>query len=61
MQISQLKPGDSVIEHRDCGLVINYEVVDIKPVGKMFEVTFRSDEGVSSALYPASAFVHAAA
>ncbi len=61
MQISQLKPGHSIVEHRDCGLVVSYEVLDVQPSGKMVEVTFRTSEGVSSALYPANAFIHAAA
>lgn len=61
MKISQLKPGYKIQEHKESGEVIHYEVVSIAQVGKMFEVTFRSVWGLSSALYPANAFIHAAA
>lgn len=61
MKISQLKPGYTIQEHKESGEVIHYEVVSIAQVGKMFEVTFRSVLGLSSALYPANAFIHAAA
>ena len=61
MKISQLKPGYTILEHKDSGDVIHYEVVSIRQVGKMFEVTFRSVLGLASACYPANAFISAAA
>lgn len=62
MKISQLQPGYTIHEHRDSGEVVQYEVVSITPVGKkMFEVTFRSIAGLSSALYPADGFITTAA
>ena len=62
MKISQLQPGFKILEHSDSGDVVHYEVVSITPVGRMFEVTFRSAlGGLSSALYPANGFITAAA
>ena len=56
MKISQLKPGYKILEHKDSGSTMHYEVVSIRQVGKMFEVTFKS-AGLASALYPANAFI----
>jgi hypothetical protein len=61
MQVSQLKPGYKVLEQKDSGDVIHYEVVSIAQVGRMFEVTFRTVMGLTSALYSANAFIPAAA
>jgi len=61
MKISQLKPGDTVLEHKDSGDIIHYTVVSFRQVGKMFEVTFQSVMGLASAFYPANGFIHAAA
>lgn len=61
MKISQLKPGDKVVEHQEDGDVVKYEVVSIRQVGRRFEVTFRSVMGLASALYPANAFILAVA
>jgi len=61
MKISQLQPGHKIQEHNDSGEVIHYEVVSVNPVGKMIEVTFRTVAGLSSALYPANAFIPVAA
>lgn len=61
MKVSQLKPGDTILEHKDSGDAVHFEVVSIRQVGKMFEVTFKSVQGLASALYPANAFVSAAA
>lgn len=61
MKISQLQPGYKILEHLDSGEVVHYEVVSVSPVGKMFEVTFRTVSGLASALYPANAFISAAA
>lgn len=59
MRICQLKPGDKVVEHKEGGNTIHYEVVCIRQVGKQFEVTFRSALGLASALYPANALISA--
>ncbi|MBV8048800.1 MAG: hypothetical protein JO171_16750 [Paludibacterium sp.] len=61
MKISQLQPGHKILEHRDSGEIIHYEVVSVAPVGKMFEVTFRTVSGLTTALYPANGFITAAA
>ncbi|OQS33184.1 hypothetical protein B0T40_18245 [Chromobacterium haemolyticum] len=61
MKISQLKPGYKILEHKDSGSTMHYEVVSIRQVGKMFEVTFKSALGLASALYPPNAFIQAAA
>ncbi|UTH74860.1 hypothetical protein [Chromobacterium sp. IIBBL 290-4] len=61
MQISQLKPGHKIFEHKDCGRTEHYEVVSIRQVGRMFEVTFKSAQGLVSAMYPANGFIQAAA
>ncbi|WP_028535517.1 hypothetical protein [Paludibacterium yongneupense] len=61
MKISQLQPGHQILEHDDTGRTNRFEVVSIRQVGKMFEVTFLSALGLSSALYPANAFVATAA
>lgn len=61
MKISQLQPGHKILEQLDSGEIIHYEVVSVFPVGKMFEVTFRTVAGIASALYPANAFISAAA
>ncbi|MTD33458.1 hypothetical protein [Paludibacterium denitrificans] len=61
MEISQLKPGHTVLEHKECGEQVHYEVVSIRRVGRMFEVTFKSVMGLASALYPANAFIPVAA
>ncbi|AXE30857.1 hypothetical protein DK842_13730 [Chromobacterium phragmitis] len=61
MKISQLKPGYKVFEHKDCGGVVHYEVISVRQVGKMFEVTFKSALGLASAMYPANGFIQAAA
>ncbi len=51
MKISQLKPGYKVFEHKECGDVVHYEVISVRQVGKMFEVTFKSALGLASAMY----------
>jgi len=61
MKISQLQPGYKVLEQEESGDVVHFEVVSISQVGRMFEVTFRSVVGLTSALYPANAFITAAA
>ncbi|WP_024301742.1 hypothetical protein [Pseudogulbenkiania sp. MAI-1] len=61
MRVSQLKPGCKIIEQKDDGNEIRYEVISIRQIGKQFEVTFRSVLGLASALYPANAFIPAAA
>jgi hypothetical protein len=61
MKISQLQPGYKVQEHKDSGDVVHFEVVSIAQVGRMFEVTFKSVLGLTSALYPANALIPAAA
>ena len=61
MKISQLKPGHTVLEHKDCGDIVHYTVVSIRQVGKMFEVTFQSVLGLATAFYPANGFINVAA
>ena len=61
MKISQLQPGFKVLDHTESGEVVHFEVVSISPVGRMFEVTFRSVMGLTTALYPANGFITAAA
>jgi hypothetical protein len=62
MKVSQLQPGHKVLEHNDSGEVIaHYEVVSVSQVGRMFEVTFRSVLGLTTALYPANGHITAAA
>ncbi|KZE35236.1 hypothetical protein EV683_12015 [Crenobacter luteus] len=56
MRIKQLKPGVTIRDWLN-GKVIHFEVLDVKPVGSRFEVTFRSPLGRSSAIYPGDAFV----
>jgi len=58
MQVNQLKPGHKITDHKN-GEAIQFEVVQVKPVGRKFEVTFLSRLGLSSAVYPANAFVAA--
>ncbi|MBI3144277.1 MAG: hypothetical protein HYZ18_03215 [Pseudogulbenkiania sp.] len=61
MRVSQLQPGCKIVEQKDDGNEIRYEVISIRQIGKQFEVTFRSVLGLASALYPANAFISAAA
>lgn len=61
MKVSQLQPGYKILDQEESGDVVHYEVVSIAQVGRMFEVTFRSVMGLTSALYPANAFIPAAA
>jgi hypothetical protein len=61
MIVSQLKPGYTIFEHNENGAVTHFEVVSIRQVGKMFEVTLKSVMGLASAMYPANAFVQVAA
>jgi hypothetical protein len=61
MRVSQLQPGCKIVEQKDDGNEIRYEVIGIRQIGKQFEVTFRSVLGLASALYPANAFIPAAA
>ncbi|MDF0606818.1 hypothetical protein HZU77_014325 [Neisseriaceae bacterium TC5R-5] len=60
MKISQLKPGHKIFEYLAGGATMYYEVVSIRQVGKMFEVTFKSSLGLASALYPGNGFIQAA-
>ncbi|MDN0073824.1 hypothetical protein QU481_02825 [Crenobacter sp. SG2303] len=59
MKINQLKPGHKITEHKDGEAAIQFEVVQVKPVGRKFEITFLSRLGLTSAVYPAEAFVAA--
>ena len=61
IQVSQLQPGHLVHEHKDNGEVERYEVLRVEPVGRKVEVTFQSQTGEESALYPADAYLNAAA
>ena len=61
MKVSQLQPGYKIQEQQERGDVVHYEVVSVAQVGRMFEVTFRSVLGLASAMYPANAFISAAA
>lgn len=61
MRVSQLQPGCKIVEQKDDGKEIRYEVISIRQIGKQFEVTFRSVLGLASALYPANAFIPVAA
>ncbi|RXZ45324.1 hypothetical protein [Crenobacter cavernae] len=56
MRINQLKPGVTIRDWLN-GKVVHFEVLDVKPVGSKFEVTFRSPLGHASAVYPGNAFV----
>lgn len=59
IQVSQLKPGSQIHEHKNNGEVDCYEVLDVEPVGRKFQVTFRSMVGIESAVYPADAYLNA--
>ena len=59
IQVSQLKPGSQIHEHKNNGEIDCYEVLDVEPVGRKFQVTFRSMVGVESAVYPADAYLNA--
>ncbi|GGY14079.1 hypothetical protein [Paludibacterium paludis] len=61
MKISQLKPGYQICEQKDNGDIERFEVVRVEPAGRRFEVTFRSLLGLASAVYPADAYLNAAA
>ncbi|BAK75901.1 hypothetical protein NH8B_1070 [Pseudogulbenkiania sp. NH8B] len=61
MRVSQLQPGCKIVERKDDGHEIRYEVISIRQIGKQFEVTFRSVLGMASALYSANAFIPTAA
>lgn len=59
IKVSQLQPGFQIHEQKDNGEVDRYEVVEVAPVGRKFQVTFRSLLGVESAVYPADAYLNA--
>jgi hypothetical protein len=59
MKISQLKAGLRICEHKNNGDVQHFEVVKVQPAGRRVEVTFRSGNGMESALYPADAYLYA--
>ncbi|WP_148715041.1 hypothetical protein [Chitinolyticbacter meiyuanensis] len=56
MHINTLKAGDSFSQKTE-GKVVRFEVIDIKPIGRDFEVTFRSALGMSSARYQGNAVI----
>ncbi|MFC3625055.1 hypothetical protein ACFOKJ_02715 [Vogesella amnigena] len=61
MQISQLLPGHNILETTDKGEVVRFEVVNVRAIGRRYEVTMRTPAGVESVLYPANAYVQTAA
>jgi hypothetical protein len=61
MRINQLEPGHSILETTDSGEVLRFEVVNVRAVGRRYEVTMRTPAGVESVIYPANAYVQTAA
>lgn len=61
MRINQLEPGHSILETTDNGEVLRFEVMDVRAVGRRYEVTMRTPAGVESVMYPANAYVQTAA
>lgn len=61
MRINQLEPGHSILETTDSGEVLRFEVMDVRAVGRRYEVTMRTPAGVESVMYPANAYVQTAA
>jgi len=61
MRINQLEPGHSILETTDSGEVLRFEVMDVRAVGRRYEVTMRTPAGVESVIYPANAYVQTAA
>ncbi|WP_146056846.1 hypothetical protein [Chromobacterium alticapitis] len=58
MKVNELQPGDRVTEQHGQD-TIAFEVVSIKPIGRRFAVTFRSDLGIASAHYAGDAWIRA--
>ncbi|MBB5018448.1 hypothetical protein HNQ59_001737 [Chitinivorax tropicus] len=58
MKVKELRPGDHVLDERN-GATVDFEVVSIKPLGYLFEVTFRSVLGMASAAYHGNAYINA--
>ncbi|MDC7717219.1 hypothetical protein PQU95_08330 [Vogesella sp. DC21W] len=61
MRINQLEPGHSILEVTDKGEELRFEVMDVRAVGRRYEVTMRTPAGVESVMYPANAYVQTAA
>ena len=61
MRVNQLEPGHSILETTDSGEEIRFEVINVKPLGRRYEVTMRSAAGLESVIYPANAYVQTAA
>lgn len=60
MKISELKPGFHINEQAEDGGITRFEVINVKPLGRRIEVTFRSLLGMESALYQADGYLNAA-
>ncbi|WP_139798800.1 hypothetical protein [Andreprevotia lacus] len=56
MIIRELQPGDCFAQDVN-GHAVCFEVIAIQAVGHQYQVTFRSDGGVSSARYSPSAVI----
>ncbi|MDK2125708.1 hypothetical protein [Parachitinimonas caeni] len=56
MIIKELQPGDRFIQNHH-GENICFEVIAINPVGRQYEVSFRSQLGEASAYYPGNAHI----
>ncbi|KMJ52757.1 MULTISPECIES: hypothetical protein [Vogesella] len=61
MRINQLEPGHSILETTDSGEEIRFEVINVKPLGRRYEVTMRTSAGLESVVYPGNAYVQTAA
>lgn len=61
MKIHQLEPGHRILETTDSGEEIRFEVINVKPLGRRYEVTMRTSAGLESVLYPANAYVQISA
>ncbi|MBV8468203.1 MAG: hypothetical protein JO218_19830 [Burkholderiales bacterium] len=56
MIVKELQPGDSFAQYVN-GHAVRFEVIDVRPLGREFEITFRSSAGDSSARYPGRAVI----
>ena len=58
MKIQELKPGDLITQQID-NLVVSFEVLSIRQIGRRFQVTFSSASGTATASYQGDALLTA--